>query len=62
MVLLVCTLMAKDANAKLISYGAMGRDGNRGCGPTNPAGCKKQEANKYSRGCKKEFRCRGDKT
>uniref|UniRef100_A0A199UBY9 Uncharacterized protein n=1 Tax=Manihot esculenta TaxID=3983 RepID=A0A199UBY9_MANES len=56
MILLVCTLITNDANTKQISYGAMERDENRGCSPTNSIGRKKKEANKYSRSCEKEQR------
>ena len=58
--LLACMLFVQEADARYISYGAIGRDQNPGCGPKHPELCTEgPPVNHYSRGCEAEQRCRG---
>ncbi|EEF38929.1 conserved hypothetical protein [Ricinus communis] len=57
--LLCMSLLARDANATTLGNGAMEGDHDPACGPESPQGCKKGQANKYSRGCEKGEECRG---
>ncbi|KAJ9182783.1 hypothetical protein P3X46_006736 [Hevea brasiliensis] len=59
LVMLLITLVAREANATDIGYGAMQRDTAAGCSPLHPGSCKEQEVNQYSRGCELGLRCRG---
>ncbi len=55
---LVCTFLAREANAADISTGAMERDINPGCGPLHPAECNEQQIHGYGRGCESAEGCR----
>ncbi|KAI9176492.1 hypothetical protein LWI28_003515 [Acer negundo] len=58
--LLACMLFVKEADARYISYGTIGRDRNPGCGPIHPELCTEgPPANHYSRGCDAQDHCRG---
>nr|DAD20355.1 TPA_asm: hypothetical protein HUJ06_021818 [Nelumbo nucifera] len=51
-VVLVCFLLMEEANATLISYQAIRKDGS--CPKKSPKCNGKQVANPYTRGCEKE--------
>ncbi|KAG8640471.1 hypothetical protein MANES_13G061750v8 [Manihot esculenta] len=58
LIILVWMLLAREANAKLISNDAMRRNIIPGCSPKYPRQCHKQQVNPYQRGCPGNFRCR----
>ncbi|KAG2713775.1 hypothetical protein I3760_04G191100 [Carya illinoinensis] len=59
-VFMVCGLLARDANARFISYGAIRRGDahslNCKLHPENPI-CRPTQANKYRRGCENATHC-----
>lgn len=57
-VMIVCTHLAKEAEAREISYGALNH-GRTPCNPGNEANCRKDRSvNRYRRGCEVEEGCR----